>query len=679
MGEVGLSQQTHGRGCHQGTPTKDSSGRCISLASPRMSISMELDIDRKLGAVFGSLNGFTESMLEIQENVIPRAHFSHWANNLRFIEVPGIDITELDEFLNQRRTLHLTKKNDHPGETRYLAVSYCWDSFENSDETQSCIPYSIQTDRGVRPSRAPRRVLERSVSYAVARGIRLVWIDQECIDQDDLLDLEQGVQCMDQVYRSAMSSIGLLSTKLDSESTLRTFMRILSHVRDRSSRLDHSWQTSWHDPLDPQSLSEVNRLLSKISADRWFRRNWTFQEASCTQGQMQLLIPHASDQQLSTTSRSLNEVSLQLSELFDVVSVIKATVNEFLPRSSSGIDNTDMEAMSGLYVQAWEQARRGTRPQSYEVAEQMNHRDNSVVADRLAITANLCEYAKTIDLAPLRHGHYSYSICALALALANGSITPSGRSNIFASTGKPIYRWQDEKIYDFIASPTYLSNVHAHHERVEQRFADVRIRRDGLETSGWLWIVDRKVELPKVTETHHYLLKKLQWPRDLKNLSAPLKALLADLLDELQELKLPSIANTLCVCIRVGNAEETISTPQYTLDDFTTEHYYMSHWFFDLMESLLERGYLWCGRLGGEKEPSSIFNCNGTAIVFTGSAVAFSEMLRPWMAQNYISCEVIPRARVAEEVTELVHTMETIHGIWHSVENTRRFLFPWGD
>lgn len=53
-----------------------------------------------------------------------------------------------------------------------------------------------------------------------------------------------------------------------------------------------------------------------------------------------------------------------------------------------------MEAMGGLYVQAWDQGRQATRPQSHEVAEQMKHRDNLVVADR---TSNLCEYAKCID------------------------------------------------------------------------------------------------------------------------------------------------------------------------------------------------------------------------------------------------------------------------------------------
>ncbi|KAE8150632.1 heterokaryon incompatibility protein-domain-containing protein [Aspergillus avenaceus] len=640
---------------------------------------MELDIDRKLGEVFGSLDGLIEKMLEIQESVIPRDNFSHWAHHLRFIEVPSIDKAGLDESLNQTRTLNLTNKNDFPGETNYLAVSYCWNSFEKSDGTQAYLPYRIQTDRGIRQSRAPRSVLERSISYAIAQSIRFVWIDQECIDQDDPLDLEQGIQCMDQVYRSAKSSIGLLNTEFHTKSSLQIFKRMLSHIRNKSNRLHRFWETSWYDPGDPQSLSDLNHLLSEISADRWFRRNWTYQEASCTQGKMQLLIPHAFGERLLATDRRFNEVSLQLYELFDVVSVINNAVHKCLPRPLSGAKNGIMRPMSGLYMQAWDQARRKTRPQSYEVASQMMYRENSVVADRLAITANLCEYAKIIDPALFRLKHYSYSICAFALALVNGDIIPSSCSNMFATTGKPVFYWEDKSVYDFIASPIYVCTMHADPDQIEQRFDDVKIRREGLETSGWLWIVDRKVELRKVKETHHNLLTKIQWRRDLTSLSASLKVLLADILDELQQLNFVRMASTLCMSIGVGNYEDSAVSSQNALEGFTANHYCLNHWLFDMMESLLERGYLWCGRLDGEEEHSSIFHCDGPTTVFTGSAIAFSHIPRPWMAQNFISCEVIPRAQSAEGVTELVHTMESIHGIWHSVENTsKRFMFPWG-
>jgi hypothetical protein len=85
---------------------------------------MELDIDRRLGVVFGSRDSFIEKMLEVQDNIISRADFSYWANHLRFIEVPRIDVHELDEFFSQTRTLNLTNKNDYPGGLM-LAIQMC--------------------------------------------------------------------------------------------------------------------------------------------------------------------------------------------------------------------------------------------------------------------------------------------------------------------------------------------------------------------------------------------------------------------------------------------------------------------------------------------------------------------------------------------------------------------------
>lgn len=269
----------------------------VSLWLP---INIELDIDRRLEAVFGSRDGFIERMLQVQDNIISRNNFSYCASHLRFIEVPRIDISELRDFFNQTQTLNLTNKNDHVGETNYLAVSYCWSSVETPETSQDRPPYSIQTTNGVRSVRAPRSVLERSMSYAVAQDIRFIWIDQECIDHEDTIDLEQGVQCMDQVYRSAAHSIALLSAKICSESIFRTFTQILFHARDKTIPPDHIWQTSWYDRTNPQILLEANCLLSEISADRWFHRNWTYQEASCTQDQMHLLVPHEFDQQLLT-------------------------------------------------------------------------------------------------------------------------------------------------------------------------------------------------------------------------------------------------------------------------------------------------------------------------------------------------------------------------------------------
>lgn len=267
-------------------------------------------------------------------------------------------------------------------------------------------------------------------------------------------------------------------------------------------------------------------------------------------------------------------------------------------------------------------------PQSYEVAGQMRYRDNSVVADRLAITANLCGYTRRLDFAALSARRFSYSVCALALALFNGTIIPSGRTNIFSSTGKPLFRWQEETIYGFLISPEYLITAYANPDRLESRLAHVRITRKGLETRGWLWKVDRKVTLPWVREKHQHFLEKLQNSTNMKSLSSELYVLIKDLLDGFKRLNLQRIANTLFECVRIGQTK-TPSSCQSTLDECTTDPYFPSHWLFHLMEKFLQTGHFWCGSLDGEGELSSIFNCEAPATVFTGSDVEFNDIPRP--------------------------------------------------
>lgn len=53
-------------------------------------------------------------------------------------------------------------------------------------------------------------VLDGVIKYAVCHGIHLIWIDQECINQDDFREKETALLSMDLVYRSSNYPLGLL-------------------------------------------------------------------------------------------------------------------------------------------------------------------------------------------------------------------------------------------------------------------------------------------------------------------------------------------------------------------------------------------------------------------------------------------------------------------------------------
>ena len=81
----------------------------------------------------------------------------------------------------------------------YVAVSYCWASVSASPD----IPGDLKLfdSRAVaQPTRETiRRVWARSdvilwsLAFAASQGIQRVWIDQECIDQDDKEDVRAAV------------------------------------------------------------------------------------------------------------------------------------------------------------------------------------------------------------------------------------------------------------------------------------------------------------------------------------------------------------------------------------------------------------------------------------------------------------------------------------------------------
>ncbi|KAK3360642.1 hypothetical protein B0T25DRAFT_515893 [Lasiosphaeria hispida] len=81
----------------------------------------------------------------------------------------------------------------------YVAISYCWGRTRKKED-----PLTIQVlhregkpgTTKVRDARASRDVLLRSLEYAEAKGLKRIWIDQECIHQDDEADKRDALQNM---------------------------------------------------------------------------------------------------------------------------------------------------------------------------------------------------------------------------------------------------------------------------------------------------------------------------------------------------------------------------------------------------------------------------------------------------------------------------------------------------
>jgi len=63
--------------------------------------------------------------------------------------------------------------------------------------------YRIKSGSGYRDARTPSNVLYRAIEYAAAQGFRLIWVDQDCIGQEDIEKKEQSIQAMHLMSPSA--------------------------------------------------------------------------------------------------------------------------------------------------------------------------------------------------------------------------------------------------------------------------------------------------------------------------------------------------------------------------------------------------------------------------------------------------------------------------------------------
>jgi len=642
---------------------------------------MDFDAHLSLAEISESQESFYKEIIEIQDQILPEKSFSDCGRRLRFLRTPDITIDEMTKDLHRQRTLYLSGRDDNPDERNYLAVSYCWQSFNKIDKGSGSLTYDILSRGKMRASRAPKIVLDRAVSFAIARAIPYIWIDQECIEQDDPSEKEIMIQVMDQIFSSCKYSIGLLDTSIESQEALDEFSRLLSRIRDQSMPKDLRYNTSWYDSTEPQSLIEIYDLLQNIAADSWFARNWTFQEASCARDGMHLLVPYYLflGQSTDPHSNPPRELALRLSELWNISSIILATIGRLKGteplRSSKNIDR-----MNHLCNLSWQwQHSQQSHLQSFDVAQQMQSRDNAVASDRLVIAANLCDYSKRLNTNSLRSLGYSYSICALVLALLNGTIAPFWATGFFLSVQAQLHSWRSDRVTEFLYRPAFFGGW-SNPIGDEPRLADVKVMPLGVETSGWLWTVDKEVMLWNVKKKHRSQLDKIHRRayEGTQNVSLVVQDIVADLLRELKKQNLSKLVDSVIACTTVQHSE---NDPRNEPDEiqFPLDTYHIGHWLLEIIKRILEHGRLWCGRLSDDEELSGIFLCEAPTAIFTSTDIATEHITRPLAMHNFVSFEVLSLSVSSEPVQKLSHTSKWTNGMWYAPQSSRRkCLFPWG-
>jgi hypothetical protein len=187
---------------------------------------------------------------QAQQLMLHESAFISWAEDLLFVVDPALE-KHSDFDLDLIQT-HLDSE-----EEPYIAVSYCWSGHQ---EASSVRPLCIRIQDKDAPCgfrnrevRAASRVLRRSMDFARVKGVKRIWIDQECIDQDVASDKQRAMQSMHLVYQRAAHTLVLLDCHIHAAKDIRALPDILRSLKH-------------------------NDLVDRIFGDKWFHRAWTSQE-----------------------------------------------------------------------------------------------------------------------------------------------------------------------------------------------------------------------------------------------------------------------------------------------------------------------------------------------------------------------------------------------------------------
>ncbi|SPJ84244.1 uncharacterized protein FTOL_10761 [Fusarium torulosum] len=358
--------------------------------------------------------------------------------------------------------------NGEDDQEPFVAVSYCWASRDTGKKETFLINVPDKSGRGsaTRELRVRPVILLKSMEFARSRGINRVWIDQECIHQDDNEDKEILVGSMQRLYRQATLTLVILGDHIRSEDDIRA----VKHITDKSYSIKYN---------ETQECS--HRLSSRIFQDRWFERAWTTQEA-LSAGSAKLVYLIGWDQGLDPTGDLWKAMKSSVTSEFPKQDFLRGLILDgnniwslaFVPRESpvpslifavmqrqTLVESVQLKEWYSTYIaqlnspssnkdhntpspatvelQRPSDTNYSTHKQSISESLTTGMHETSItsllraltskrclmILDRPSILANLARYEHYLNMTMLvkRNPDISYTACILALSLANGDVS----------------------------------------------------------------------------------------------------------------------------------------------------------------------------------------------------------------------------------------------------------------
>ncbi|GIZ45763.1 hypothetical protein CKM354_000891600 [Cercospora kikuchii] len=441
---------------------------------------MHLDIDKPIGEGFDSPEDLRAAIAEISKHTESRGEQLDWANHLKFLtadlsaeesaeesssdstgddsedadkdnaeqsEAGSVAPSEDDEddcscndanvrqFSHNDRQLHLTTTSETPDCCHYIAVSYCWTSTGQAPYTGQ--PFTLQTSNNPpRPPSCTFSLLDRVIQFASWKQVSLIWIDQECIDQSDPQDKNVGIQSMDFVYQQASYCLAVLEATI----TEQRHLTALSELLENNVEMD-----------DLEMIQDVCEALRIVMSDQWFERAWCLQESVSGNRQMTLSVRCSEDLEVPDLLGSAVTGCFEM-ELSELHHTIVSSLGLHLDQVSESLDPATLERYRQV-INDWYENMAPDVSDDFDIEARtvcnasqalnyLSRRQNSVVADRLAILANLCRYEIRLNIQAVDVLGFGFSICAYILAIMNGDFSIDAAFcdwKVTAKTGRQEY------------------------------------------------------------------------------------------------------------------------------------------------------------------------------------------------------------------------------------------------
>ncbi|KAI1097648.1 hypothetical protein F4804DRAFT_156169 [Jackrogersella minutella] len=448
---------------------------------------------------------------------------------------------------------HQTNPEDHsvgPVCGHYVAISYCWPISETDDDGNTIEPERMYTirdiDGSVRKSRALDDILDRAVDVAVDFGLRMIWIDQECLPQpkedspeEQKKEQQLGIQAMDIVYNRAHVTAGLH----DGMITNQAHMQAISLLKGAGMAQNRP-------VADLGFLNHVLDFFEMVSLDRWYTRAWVVQEALSASASLMMVFrrgpaisysfvlgySRSRESSMNCDSRQTRSENIYISAdgFRDMVRVAKnLLLREYTPFGQALIrfdgqpasllqragpilqaagalhpllENPNPKKLTIFVKGAYSYAFQFTTDAAGALS-MLRTRSCRNQEDRIAIVANMCKWGIRLDTrAAINDDMVRAGL--MAVALLNGDLSllvPEAYSN-FATRCFERSRstlWPPDNFANMI-NHMKVRNVAQHKMNVPIHLTD-----QGIGIPAWLWEVEDEFDLSPI---------KYQWEEDWQSL-----------------------------------------------------------------------------------------------------------------------------------------------------------------